>query len=105
MTIEGRPEINHDWDAAYRKQRRDRLDDAIAEYMNDDKDMTARQCYEEILSSIETWVTYHKDHFDRWTALKSLMLGHREVNFSDPVFLTEDRNSNFPGENTLTMST
>ena len=85
MTIEGRPEIQHDWEASYRKQRRDRLDDSIAEYLNDDLNVSPRQCYEEILASAQEWIDYHKMHMERWVELKSLMQGHREVDFADEL--------------------
>jgi hypothetical protein len=98
MTIEGRPEIKVDWDAEYVKQRRSRLDDVIAEYIGD-KETDPRLCYEEILSVCNEWYAYHKTEKNKWAELKSLMMGHRLM---DPEFLTEDRNSNFPGENTLT---
>jgi len=98
MTIEGRPELNVDWDAQYRKERRNRLDDTLAEYLNDDTKTDPRQCYEEVLASAQEWINHHKKHMDRWVEFKSLMMGHRPM---DPVFLTEDRNSNFPKENTL----
>jgi len=99
MTIEGRPELNVDWNAQYDKQRRSRLDDAIAEYIGD-KEIDPRRCYEEILSVCNDWYAYHKNEKNKWAELKSLMMGHRPM---DPEFLAEDRNSNFPGENTLTL--
>jgi len=91
MTIEGRPAIEHDWEASYHKQRRSRLDDAIAEYLNDDMSTSPRQCYETVLASAQEWINYHKDHMDRWVEFKSLMMGNRQVDFNDPVYLTEDR--------------
>ena len=35
MTIEGRPEIDFDWKAEYVKQRKDRLCDAVHDYLDD----------------------------------------------------------------------
>ena len=97
MTIEGRPELNVDWQAEYQKQRRSRMDDCINDYMGDEE-IDPRFCYEDMLSICDEWINYHKKHVDRWTELKSLMMGHRAM---DPIFLTEDRDSNFPGENTV----
>jgi hypothetical protein len=97
MTIEGRPELNVDWQAEYQKQRRSRMDDCINDYMGDEE-IDPRFCYEDMLSICDEWIKYHKKHITRWTELKSLMMGHRAM---DPIFLTEDRDSNFPGENTV----
>jgi len=76
--IEGRPEIQVDWNAEYRKQRRSRLCDAIFDYLDDEK-VDPRFVYEEILSVLEENLEYHKEQMDRVFSLKSLMLGHREV--------------------------
>ena len=78
MTIEGRPELNVNWDAEYARQRRSRMDDCLADYMGDD-DIDPRHCYEDMLSVCTEWIEYHQKHVDRWTELKSLMMGHREV--------------------------
>lgn len=77
--IEGRPELQVDWNAEYKKQRRSRLCDAIFDYMDDDID--PRFVYEEILSVLEENIEYHKNQMNRVVGLKSLMLGHREVEF------------------------
>jgi len=76
--IEGRPEIQVDWNAEYQKQRRSRLCDAIFDYLDDEK-VDPRFVYEEILSVLEENLEYHKEQMDRVFSLKSLMLGHREV--------------------------
>jgi len=84
MTIEGRPNIQHDWDKEYAKQRKDRMQDAIDDYLQDDK-VSARQTYEEMLSCVQDVIDYHKRQMDRAVALRSLMMGHREVNLDDYV--------------------
>ena len=84
MTIEGRPELNVDWNAEYYKQRRSRMDDCLGDYMGDEE-TTPRRCYEDILSVCDEWINYHKENMNKWTELKSLMMGHREVNLDDYV--------------------
>ena len=84
MTIEGRPNIQHDWDKEYAKQRKDRMQDAIDDYLQDDK-VSARQTYEEMLAGIQDVIDYHKKSLGRAVALRSLMMGHREVNLDDYV--------------------
>lgn len=76
MTIEGRPPFA-DLNKTYAAQRKDRMGDCIGDYLTDDE-VSPRQCYEEMLSEIQTWIDYHKKQLDRATALKSLMLGNRE---------------------------
>jgi len=101
MTTEGRPEyVDVDWDKQYNKQRRNRLDDAISEYLNDDTKTDPRQCYEEILSITQEWIDYHQNNVNRWNAFKSLMLGNRDIwtSFSDQIILQDD----LYGEDTLT---
>ena len=82
MTIEGRPEIQHDWKKEFEKQRKDRLQDSIDEYLQDDE-VDSRRAYEEILSCVEDVVNYHKKQLDKAVSLKSLMMGHRAVDLID----------------------
>ena len=69
-------EIN--WKNEYSKQRKDRMQDAIDDYLNDDK-VSARQTYEEMLSGVDDVIKYHKTSMERAVDLKELMLGHRAV--------------------------
>tara|TARA_Y100000389_G_scaffold196154_1_gene228619 strand:+ start:304 stop:582 length:279 start_codon:yes stop_codon:yes gene_type:complete len=83
MTTEGRPIIKNSdeyWKTSYATQRKDRMQDAIDDYLNDDK-VSARQTYEEMLFGIDDVINYHKKSMERAVELKSLMLGHREVDF------------------------
>jgi hypothetical protein len=87
MTIEGHPNIqvpDDYWQKEYGKQRKDRMQNAIDDYLNDDK-VSARQTYEEMLSGIDDVINYHKKSMDRAVDLKSLMLGHREVDDIDEL--------------------
>ena len=74
--IEGRPELNVDWNQIYLSERRTRLADSIDEYLQDDK-TDARQTYEEILSCVQEVMNYHKKEYDKALELYNLMLGHR----------------------------
>ncbi len=67
-----------DWSAEYSKQRKDRMQDAIDDYLNDDK-VDARRTYEEILLCIDDVINYHKAQYDKAVELKELMLGHRPI--------------------------
>ena len=82
MTIEGRPELNVDWDLEYSKQRKSRMQDAIDDYLQDDK-ADSRLAYEDILSCVDDVIKYHRGALDKATTLKSLMMGHREIDFID----------------------
>jgi len=95
MTIEGRPEIDHDWNEGYRKQIRNRLADVIGEYVNDD-DLSALSFFHDLKDELAGWVDYHQNYADKTTAILHLIDGHKQ-----PEFLAEDRNSNFPNENTV----
>ena len=65
------------WEKEYARQRKDRMQDAIDDYLQDEK-VDARRAYEEILSCIDDVINYHKKEYEKAVELKSLMLGHRE---------------------------
>lgn len=67
-----------DWCAEYGIQRKDRMHDAIEDYLNDDK-VDARRAYEEMLSCIDNTIQYHKSSQEKAVELKELMLGHRPI--------------------------
>ena len=88
MTIEGRPNIQHDWKKEFERQRKDRLQDAIDEYLQDEE-VSPRRAYEEILSCVQDVMDYHRKQLDRAVSLKSLMMGHRAVDLIDDPELAE----------------
>ena len=81
MTIEGRPFFANP-DRTYEKQRKCRMQDAIDDYLTDDK-VPARQAYEEMLSCINDVIKYHEQAYCRAASLRDLMMGHREVDLED----------------------
>jgi|TARA_B100000035_G_scaffold231981_1_gene200199 hypothetical protein len=62
----------------FSKQRRDRLDDALSEYLTDDVNTDPRQCYEDMMSSTQEWIDYHKNNMNRWIEFRSLIQGYRD---------------------------
>lgn len=85
MTTEGRPKFENSdqyWSNEYARQRKDRMQDAIDDYLQDDK-VPARQTYEEMLSCVDDVIKYHKKSMARAVELKTLMMGHREIDFFD----------------------
>jgi len=54
----------------YEQQRRDRLQNVIDDYLNDET-ISSRQVFEEILSCINDVAEYHKKYLDRANDLKS----------------------------------
>jgi hypothetical protein len=85
MTIEGRPELKGTEDflrKTYAGQRKDRMQDAIDDYLQDDK-VSSRQAYEEMLSCIDDVIKYHEKAYCRARSLRDLMMGHREVDLED----------------------
>ena len=81
MTIDGnRPYLGPD--ETYEKQRKDRMGDAIFEYLSDDN-TSARQCYEEMLVEIEDIIKYHEKFLNNAVKLKELMMGHRFTDLED----------------------
>ena len=85
MTIEGYPGITDPTNLlqkTYEEQRQCRMQDAIDDYLTDDK-VSSRQAYEEVLSCIDDVVKYHEKAYCRARELYSLMMGHREVDLDD----------------------
>ena len=76
MTTEGTPFLGPD--NTYEKQRKCRMQDAIDDYLNDEK-VSSRQAYEEMLSCIDDVIKYHEQAYCRARGLRDLMMGHREV--------------------------
>ena len=62
----------------YAQQRRDRMADAIGDYLTDE-DVDARQAYEEILAEIQTWIDYHQKFLVKAQNLYALMQGKRPL--------------------------
>ena len=60
----------------YSEQRRDRMGDAIGDYLTDE-DVDARRAYEEILAEVQTWIDYHQKFLIKAQNLYALMQGER----------------------------
>ena len=74
-------ELNWHWSKedvlkTYAQQRRDRMGDAIGDYLTDE-DIDARQAYEEMLAEVKVWVDYHQKFLVKAQNLYALMLGVR----------------------------
>ena len=80
-----------DWSKEYYNQRRDRLADAVGDYLTCD-DTSARQCYEEMLAEVDGWIKHHRQHLNKAQALKDLLMGERNANIEFPTkqFLQEN---------------
>ena len=72
----GRTDIQHNWDDLYAKQRKNRMQDCIDDYLQDEA-VDARRAYEEILSCVDDVRQYHKDQYDKANELYNLLLGNR----------------------------
>ena len=70
---EGRPEVNVDWNAEYRKQRKDRLTDAVHDYL-DDSDTSILEFYNDLRDIIVEMNNYHKTFAEK--AEGALLLVH-----------------------------
>ena len=88
MTIEGTPFLGPD--NTYEKQRKCRMQDAIDDYLNDEK-VSSKQAYEEMLSCINDVIQYHEKAYCRARGLYDYMMGHRSVDLSDSKYSIPDR--------------
>ncbi len=81
MTIEGRPKFqgadqywiegppkfqgaDEYWKAEYARQRKDRMQDAIDDYLQDEK-VDERRAYEEMLSCVQDVMDHHKKNYEK----------------------------------------
>lgn len=62
----------------YEAQRKDRMGDAIGDYLTDEK-IDARVCYEEMMEEVQSWIDYHRKFLKKAETLQQLMLGNREI--------------------------
>ncbi len=60
-------------DKTYSEQRKDRMQNAIDDYLNDDR-VSVQQTYEEMLSGIDDVIEYHKNAYCRAISLRDLMV-------------------------------
>jgi hypothetical protein len=72
------------WKNEYSKQRKDRMQNAIDDYLNDDK-VSARQTYEEMLSGIDDVIEYHKKAYCRAMSLRDYMTGNTTLNLEHQI--------------------
>ena len=63
-------------DNTYEKQRKCRMQDAIDDYLNDEK-VSARRAYEEMLSCVQDVIDYHQKEYVKARELYDLLLGNR----------------------------
>jgi hypothetical protein len=54
--------------STYSEQRKDRLNDVISDYMNDEE-VTAEELYQDILSEVKSWIDYHETYVKKHSAL------------------------------------
>lgn len=73
-----------DWKAEYAKQRKNRLQDSVDEYLQDD-DVSVETFYSDLKACIDDIIQYHKTQKYKACDAMSLILGHRNVSFDEPV--------------------
>ena len=71
-------------DNTYEKQRKCRMQDAIDDYLNDEK-VSGKQAYEEMLSCIDDVIEYHKTAYCRAMSLRDCMTGESVLNLQHRI--------------------
>ena len=74
------------WQTQYAVQRKDRMGDAIGDYLSDDK-VEARQAYEEILSEAIEWRDYHQKQLTKAQQFLDFIHPNRGESLSNLDFL------------------
>ena len=86
MTIEGRSWLGPD--KTYEKQRKDRMGDAIGDYLTDEA-VSSRQIYEEMLSEVQEWIDYHRKFLTKAEHLREYLMGNRPIDLETPTSNTQ----------------
>jgi len=88
---EGAPEVGNDefWLKRYREQRKDRLTDAVHDYL-DDKDTSILEFYNDLREIIVEMNNYHKSFADK--AAGALLLLHGKPSKENVVSPPESEN-------------
>ena len=71
-------------DQTYEKQRLCRMQDAIDDYLQDER-VPARQAYEEILSCVDDVIQYHEKQYVRARQLRDLLSGYGSREYYDQI--------------------
>lgn len=120
MTIEERPNIvspnvekfNMD---IYKNARRDRLDDMISDYLNDEE-TTPTEFYNDLVGKLQEWIDYYEKFAEKYKLALKIVNGHRSissVNFNDdtitnysPEYLAENDfwGSQYTSPDTISLS-
>ena len=69
---------------SYEEQRKDRMQDAIDDYLQDDK-VSSRQTYEEILSCVDDVIKYHEQSYVRARELRDLLSGYGSRDYYNQI--------------------
>lgn len=84
MTIDGPPTMTEDdWQKVYAKQRRERLADAVHDYL-DDNDTTILEFYNDLRDIITEMNTFHKTYADKAEGALLLVHGKPRAEDVDP---------------------
>ena len=63
----------------YAEQRKNRLDDCIADYLND-ADITPSELYHDLVDVITEWEKYHQEYMQKAQSVKNLIRGIQQPN-------------------------
>lgn len=99
MSIEETPFIKN-LEQEYYNQRRDRLADIVGDYITCEN-TNARQCYEDMLAEVDGWIKYYSTGMKKATALKTLLMGERDVTMDFPHWPGEVTSKQFLQENPI----
>ena len=62
----------------YNKQRRDRLSDAVGDYLTDES-MSPEQFYDDLKGEVQDWVEYYKKYHEKSSQVLSYITGKATV--------------------------
>ena len=63
-------------DSVFKKHRKERLDDSVCEYLEDDN---PEIFWKELNECLDGWIAHHRQQVDRASLMKKMIGGHRPL--------------------------
>ncbi len=79
MKLNDTPQMPYVYPDTYAKQRKDRLDNCIADYLSDD-DVTPSDLFHDLMDVMTDWEKYHQENMQKVQSVKNLIRGIQQPN-------------------------
>lgn len=77
MKLNDMPDVPYVYPNTYEEQRKNRLDDCVADYLND-QDVSPSDFFYDLLDVVTEWEKYHEEYMQKAQSVKSLICGRQQ---------------------------